>query len=83
MIAEVFHLKNSVAEHCPNEEFAVIRKRIAVTADRIKKAAWQLDQYGSEKAAGYLYVWVQSIVKFAEVAIEGFRCRGPRTPSNG
>ena len=31
-----------------------------------------MDQYGSEKAAGYLYGWLPSIVTFAEAAIEGF-----------
>lgn len=72
VIGEVFHLKNSVAKHRPNEEFAAIRERIAQTTDRIEKTAWQLDQYGSEKAAGYLYGWLPSIVTFAEAAIEGF-----------
>jgi hypothetical protein len=72
VIEEVFHLKNSVAKHRPNEEFAAIRQRIARTTDRIEKTAWQLDQYGSEKAAGYLRRWLPSIVTFAEAAIEGF-----------
>nr|UEM70091.1 transposase [uncultured organism] len=72
VIGEVFHLKNSVAKHRPNEEFAAIRERITRTTERIEKTAWQLDQYGSEKAAGYLQGWMPSIVTFAEAAIEGF-----------
>jgi hypothetical protein len=72
VIDEVFHLKNSVAKHRPNGEFAAIRQRIARTTERIEKTAWQLDQYGSEKAAGYLRRWLPSIVTFAEQAIEGF-----------
>ena len=36
MIDEVFYLKNSVAKHRPEEEFAAIRERIA----RIEKTAW-------------------------------------------
>ncbi len=73
VIDEVFHLKNSVAKHRPNEEFAAIRSRIARTTERIEKTAWQLDQYGSEKAAGYLRRWLPSIVTFAEQAVEGFK----------
>ena len=72
VIDEVFHLKNSVAKHRPNKEFAAIRQRIARTTKRIEKTAWQLDQYGSEKAAGYLRRWLPSIVTFAEEALEGF-----------
>ena len=72
VIDEVFHLKNSVGKYRPNEEFAAIRQRIARTTERIEKTAWQLDQYGSEKAAGYLRRWLPSIVTFAEQAIEGF-----------
>jgi len=72
VIGEVFHLKNSVAKHRPNGEFAAIRQRIARTTERIEKTAWQLDQYGSEKAAGYLRRWLPSMVTFAEQAIEGF-----------
>ena len=71
-IDEVFHLKNSVAKHRPDEEFAAIRERIARTTERIEKTAWQLDQYGSERAAGYLRRWLPSIVTFAEQAVEGF-----------
>jgi len=72
VIDEVFHLKNSVAKHRPEEEFAAIRERIARTTERIEKTAWQLNQFGSEKAAGYLQRWVPSIVTFAEQAVEGF-----------
>jgi hypothetical protein len=72
VIDEVFHLKNSVAKHGPEEEFAAIRERIARTTERIEKTAWQLEQFGSEKAASYLRRWLPSIVTFAEAAIEGF-----------
>ncbi|MCQ4335064.1 ISH6 family transposase [Salinirubellus sp. GCM10025818] len=72
VIEEVFHLKNSVIKHRPDEEFAVIRERITRTTERIEKTAWQLDQYGSEKAARYLRRWLPSIVTFAKQAIEGF-----------
>src|SRR5699024_1888935 len=34
VIDEVFHLKNSVAKHRPEEEFAAIRERIARTTKR-------------------------------------------------
>jgi len=82
VIDEVFHLKNSVAKHRPAEEFAAIRSRIARTRERLEKTAWQLEQFGSAKAAGYLRRWLPSIVTFAEHAVEGSRFRGPRTPSN-
>jgi len=72
VIDEVFHLKNSVAKHRPEEEFAAIRERIARTTERIEKTAWQLSQYGSRKAAGYLRRWLPSIVTFAEQALKGF-----------
>jgi hypothetical protein len=72
VINEVFHLKNSVAKHRPEEEFAAIRERIARTTERIEKTAWQLDQCGSERAAGYLRRWLPSVVTFAEGAVEGF-----------
>jgi len=72
VIGEVFHLKNSVGKHRPEEEFAAIRARIARTTERIEKTAWQLDQFGSEKAAGYLRRWLPSIVTFAERTIKGF-----------
>jgi len=82
VIDEVFHLKNSVAKHRPAEEFAAIRSRIARTRERLEKTAWQLEQFGSAKAAGYLRRWLPSIVTFAEHAVEGFEVPGPRTPSN-
>ena len=69
---ELFHLKNSVLKHRPNEEFAAIRERIARTTERIEKTAQQLAQLGSTTAAGYLRRWVPSIVTFAEAATEGF-----------
>jgi hypothetical protein len=72
VIDEVFHLKNSVAKHRPEGEFAAIRKRIARTTERLEKTAWQLDQFGSAKAARYLRRWLPSIVTFAEQAVEGF-----------
>jgi len=71
VINKVFHLNNSVAKHRPNGEFGAIRQRIARTTERIEKTARQLDQYGSEKAARYLWRWLPSIVTFAEQAIEG------------
>ena len=80
VIDEVFHLKNSVAKHRPEEEFAAIRERIARTTERIEKTAWQLDQFGSEKAAGYLRRWLPSIVTFAERAIEGFEAPWTSNP---
>jgi hypothetical protein len=80
VIDEVFHLKNSVAKHRPDEEFAAIRSRIAWTTERIKKTAWQLEQYGAEKAVGYLRRWLPSIVTFAEQAVEGFEVHGTSNP---
>jgi len=61
VIDEVFHLKNSVAKHRPAEEFAAIRSRIARTRKRLEKTAWQLEQFGSAKAAGYLRRWLPSV----------------------
>ena len=43
VIGEVFHLRNSVAKHRPEEEFAAIRERIARTTERIEETVWQLD----------------------------------------
>jgi len=40
--------------------------------ERLEKTAWQLEQFGSAKAAGYLRRWLPSIVTFAEHAVEGF-----------
>jgi len=39
VIDGVFHLKNSVTKHRPNEGFAAIRKRIARTTERVEKTA--------------------------------------------
>ncbi|AHG02555.1 transposase (plasmid) [Halobacterium sp. DL1] len=72
VIDEVSHLKNSVVKHHPEEEFEAIRSRIARTRERLEKTAWQLEQFGSAKAAGYLRRWLPSIVTFAEHAVEGF-----------
>jgi len=72
VVDEVFHLKNSVLKHRPEEEFEGIRERIAHTRERISKTAWQLEQLGSEKAAGYLRRWLPSITTFAEAALDGF-----------
>ena len=72
VVDELFHLKNSVAKHLPEEEFGAIRTRIARTTERIEKTAWQLSQVGSLKAAGYLRRWLPSMVAFAEHALEGF-----------
>jgi hypothetical protein len=69
---ELFHLKNSVAKHCPAEGFAVIRERIARTTERIEKTARQLNQLGSQKAARYLRRWLPSMVTFAGQAVDGF-----------
>ena len=71
VIDEVFHLKNSVAKHRPEEEFAAIRERIARATERIEKTAWQLNQFGSEKAAGYLQQLVSP--KAQELAIIEYR----------
>ena len=72
VVDELFHLKNSVAKHLPEEEFDAIRTRIARTTERIEKTAWQLSQVGSLKAAEYLRRWLPSMVTFAEHALEGF-----------
>jgi hypothetical protein len=69
---DLFHLKNSVEKHRPNEEWAAIRERIATTKQRIRHLAWQLDQLSSPKAATYLRRWLPSMVLFAEEAVDGF-----------
>ena len=51
---------------------ALVKNLIAQTIDRIEKTAWQLDQYGSEKAAGYLYGWLPSIVTLLRQLSKGF-----------
>ena len=73
VMAELFHLKNSVLKHRPNGEFAAIRERIARTTERIEKTAQQLTQLGSTTAGRYLRRWLPSIVTFAEHALEGFK----------
>lgn len=50
----------------------MIREWIVRTTERIEKTAWQLSQYGSEKAAGYLRWRLPSIVTFAEQTFERF-----------
>lgn len=47
---ELFHLKNSVEKHRPDEERSAIRSRIARTKERIERTAWQLEQFSSPKA---------------------------------
>ncbi|GAA0457887.1 hypothetical protein GCM10008985_12540 [Halococcus dombrowskii] len=69
---ELFHLKNSVEKHRPQEEYSAIRERIARTKERIGKTAWQLEQLSSPKAASYLRGGLDSMVTFAEDAIDGF-----------
>ncbi|RJX51483.1 ISH6 family transposase [Halonotius pteroides] len=69
---ELFHLKNSVEKHRPEDEYSAIRGRIAQTKDRIEKTAWQLDQLSSPKAASYLRGELDSMVTFAEEATAGF-----------
>ena len=69
---ELFHLKNSVEKHRPEEEYSAIRSRIAQTKDRIEKTAWQLEQLSSPKAASYLRGELDSMVTFAEEATAGF-----------
>ena len=69
---ELFHLKNSVEKHRPEEEYSAIRSRIAKTKERIEKTAWQLEQLSSPKAASYLHRGLDSMVTFAEYATDGF-----------
>ena len=69
---ELFHLKNSVEKHRPEDEYSAIRERIAQTKDRIEKTAWQLEQLSSPKAASYLRGGLDSMVTFAEKATAGF-----------
>ena len=79
---ELFHLRNSVEKHRPEEEYSAIRERIAQTKERIEKTAWQLEQLSSPKAASYLRRGLDSMVTFAEYATDGFRCCEPRTVLN-
>jgi|AntDeeMinimDraft_5_1070356.scaffolds.fasta_scaffold15020_1 transposase-like protein len=69
---ELFHLKNSVEKHRPEEERSAIRDRIARTEERIKKTAWQLEQLSSPKAAEYLRSGLPAMMTFAEDALDGF-----------
>ena len=69
---ELFHLKNSVEKHRPQEEYSAIRERIARTTERIEKTAWQLGQLSSPKAASYLREELDSMMTFAEDATDGF-----------
>lgn len=69
---ELFHLKNSVEKHRPEEERSSIRSRIDRTEERIEKTAWQLEQLSSPKAADYLRSGLPSMVTFAEDALDGF-----------
>ena len=69
---DLFHLKNSVEKHRPNEEWAAIRERIATTKQRIRHLAWQVEQLSSPKTATYLRKWFPSMVMFAEAAMDGF-----------
>jgi len=77
---ELFHLKNSVKKHRPEEEYSAIRKRIARTRERIEKTTWQLSQFGSEKAAAYLRQGLPSMQTFAEKALDGIEVRWTSNP---
>ena len=77
---ELFHLKNSVEKHRPAEEYSAIRERIARTRERIEKTAWQLEQFSSEKAAGYLRRGLPSMLTFAEEALDGVEVRWTSNP---
>lgn len=68
----LFHLKNSVEKHRPEEERSAIRSRIARTKERMEKTAWQLEQFSSPKAAAYLQSGLPSMLTFAEDAVDGF-----------
>jgi hypothetical protein len=77
---ELFHLKNSVEKHRPEEERSAIRDRIARTTERVEKTAWQLEQLSSPKAAEYLQDGLPSILTFAEDALDGFEVHGTSNP---
>ena len=77
---ELFHLKNSVEKHRPEEEYSAIRKRIVRTRERIEKTTWQLSQFGSEKAAAYLRQGLPSMQTFAEKALDGIEVRWTSNP---
>ena len=69
---ELFHLKNSVEKHRPEEEYSAIRERIDRTKQRIEKTAWQLEQLSSPKSASYLRRGLDSMMTFAKKATDGF-----------
>jgi len=77
---ELYHLKNSVEKHRPAEEYSAIRERIARTRERIEKTTWQLEQFGSEKAAAYLGRGLPSMLTFAEKALDGVEVRWTSNP---
>jgi hypothetical protein len=77
---ELFHLKNFVEKHRPEEERSAIRERIARTTERIEKTAWQLEQFSSPNAAAYLRSGLPSMLTFAEDALEGFEVHGTSNP---
>jgi len=77
---ELYHLKNSVEKHRPAEEYSAIRDRIARTRERIEKTTWQLEQFGSEKAAAYLRRGLPSMLTFAKKALDGVEVRWTSNP---
>jgi hypothetical protein len=77
---ELYHLKNSVEKHRPEEEYSAIRDRIARTRERIEKTTWQLEQFGSEKAAAYLRRGLPSMLTFAKKALDGVEVRWTSNP---
>jgi hypothetical protein len=77
---ELYHLKNSVERHRPEEEYSAIRERIARTRERIEKTTWQLEQFGSEKAAAYLRRGLPSMLTFAKKALDGVEVRWTSNP---
>jgi hypothetical protein len=68
----LLYLKNSVKKH-RLEEYSAIHERIARTRERIEKTAWQLGQFGPEKAATYLRQRLPPMLTFAEKALDGVR----------
>jgi len=78
--SELSQLKNSVEKHRPAEEYSAIRDRIARTRERIEKTTWQLEQFGSEKAAAYLRRGLPSMLTFAKKALDGVEVRWTSNP---
>lgn len=68
---ELFHLKNSVECHRPDQDWDAIRRRIDLTKSRLEKTIAQIDQSGSNRAAAYLRNWESSILTFATAAVDG------------